>query len=294
MARPLRIQYEGALYHVTSRGNAGQRIFFDDRDRTHFLDVLAQAVERFQWICHAYCLMPNHYHLLLETPQGNLSRGMRHLNGVYTQGTNRRHKRSGHLFQGRFKAILVEKDSYLLQVARYIVLNPVRGKMVRSPGDWPWSSYLATLGEAVTPGFLSTKWLLEAFSEDSVRARSEYLDFVKGGVGISLWDGVRGGILLGREDFAERLKQVSLNAAESKEFPRSERLLLQPPLDELLRGTETDKGLRDERIYEAVRLHDYRLSDVGAALGLHYSTISRIVKQVEIAKGQKTRPDPNG
>ena len=287
MARPLRIEYEGALYHVTSRGNARQRIFFDDRDPNRFLAVLEQAVERSGWICHAYCLMPNHYHLLVETPRGNLSWGMRHLNGVYTQATNRRHKRSGHLFQGRFKAILVEKDNYLLQVARYIVLNPVRAKMVQDPGEWPWSSYRATIGEAASPSFLSTRWLLEAFNGDLTRARREYRGFVDEGVGIPLWAHVRSGVLLGCESFVEQVKPILHDAAQSKEHPRQARRLAHPSLSELLEGTEDDRSLRNQRIYEAVRVHDYRLSEVQDALGLHYSTISRIVKQVEAGKMSK-------
>ena len=146
MARPLRIEYEGALYHLTSRGNARERIFFTDSDREAFLGILGDVVERFGWLCHAYCLMTNHYHLLIETPNANLSRGMRHLNGVYTQWINRHNKRTGHIFQGRFRSILVEKESHLLELARYVVLNPVRAKMVRSPRDWRWSSYRATSG----------------------------------------------------------------------------------------------------------------------------------------------------
>ena len=128
MARPLRLEFPGAVYHVSSRGNARQRIFFGDADRELFLDTLTQGIARYRWLCHAYCLMENHYHLLIETPRANLSLGMRQLNGIYTQTFNRRHHRVGHLFQGRFRAILVEKESYLLELCRYIVLNPVRVK----------------------------------------------------------------------------------------------------------------------------------------------------------------------
>ena len=124
MARPLRIEYPGALYHVTSRGNAREDIFFDEKDRQRFLATLAHVIRDYHWICYAYCQMTNHYHLLIETPEANLSRGMRQLNGVYTQALNRRHGRVGHIFQGRFKALLVEKDGYLLELCRYIVLNP--------------------------------------------------------------------------------------------------------------------------------------------------------------------------
>jgi len=131
MARPLRLSYPGALYHVTARGNARQAIYTDDADRQMFLLVLEDVETRYHWLCHAYCLMDNHYHLLLETPQGNLSAGMRQVNGVYTQRFNRRHGRVGHIFQGRFKAILVERESYLLELCRYLVLNPVRAGIVR-------------------------------------------------------------------------------------------------------------------------------------------------------------------
>ncbi len=126
MSRPLRLEYAGALYHVTSRGNERKPIYLEDDDFELFLECLAGVCERFNWVIHSYCLMTNHYHLLVETPDGNLSKGMRQLNGVFTQDFNRRHKRVGHLFQGRYKAILVDKESYLLELCRYIVLNPVR------------------------------------------------------------------------------------------------------------------------------------------------------------------------
>ncbi len=140
MARPLRLEFAGALYHVTSRGDRREAIFEDDTDRRQFLSVRADVVADFNWICRAWCLMTNHYHLLIETPDGNLSKGMRQLNGVFTQASNRRHHRIRPRFQGRFKAILVDADSYFLELAPYVVLNPVRAGMVRDPGKWPWSS----------------------------------------------------------------------------------------------------------------------------------------------------------
>src|SRR5512135_2237813 len=140
MARPLRIEYPGALHHITARGNARKRIYKNDADREAFLETLRDVVKRFGWVCHAYCLMDNHYHLLIETPEGNLSRGMRQLNGIFTQRLNRRHGRVGHLFQGRFKAIVVERESYLLELCRYVVLNPIRAGMVTHLERYPWSS----------------------------------------------------------------------------------------------------------------------------------------------------------
>ena len=137
MARPLRLEFAGALYHITSRGDGREAIYLSDGDRELYLEVFAEVCEHCNWLCHAYCLMGNHYHLLVETPDANLSKGMRHLNGVYTQRFNRRHQRVGHVFQGRYKAILIQKESYLLEVARYIVLNPVRAGMVKHPESWP-------------------------------------------------------------------------------------------------------------------------------------------------------------
>ena len=146
MSRPLRLEYPGAIWHVTSRGNERKAIFADDDDREKFLEILGQAVVWADWRLHAYVLMGNHYHLLVETPEPTLSRGMRQLNGVYTQHYNRRHKRSGHLFQGRFKGILTEKESHLSELIRYVVLNPVRAKLCANAKDWRWSSYRATAG----------------------------------------------------------------------------------------------------------------------------------------------------
>ena len=160
MARPLRIEFVGGLYHVTSRGNARQDIYVDNHDRATFLDRADKTRTRYDWYVHAYCLTSNHYHLLIETGTPTLSKGMKLLNGVYTQSFNRRHRRVGHLFQGRYKAILVDKESYLLELARYIVLNPVRARMIRSATDWKWSSYRATAGLADKEPLLTTDWIL--------------------------------------------------------------------------------------------------------------------------------------
>jgi putative transposase len=135
MTRPVRIEFSGALYHVTSRGDRKEAIYEDDVDRERFLEILGEVVRVWNWTCHAFCLMTNHYHLVIETPDGNLSKGMRQLNGVYTQASNRRHGRVGRLFQGRYKAILVDGDAYLLELTRYVVLNPVRAGMFRHPGE---------------------------------------------------------------------------------------------------------------------------------------------------------------
>ena len=139
MARPLRLEFAGGLYHVTSRGERREDIFTGDEDRLAWRGIFADVCERFNWVCHAYCLMSNHYHIVVETVEGNLAQEMRQLNGVYTQYVNRTHARVGHVFQGRYKAIQDEKDAYLLELSRYVVLNPVRAGMVARAEDWQWS-----------------------------------------------------------------------------------------------------------------------------------------------------------
>src|SRR5262249_61874578 len=179
MARPLRIEFGGALYHVTSRGDRREDIYFNDSDREAWLEMLGQVSSRFNWVCHAYCQMTNHYHMVVETPEGNLAQGMRQLNGAYTQYVNRRHNRVGHVFQGRYKAILVERDSQLLELARYVVLNPVRARMVSDAERWKWSSYGAMTGIAPRPPWLETDWLLGQFSVQRKRAIPKFIDFVR-------------------------------------------------------------------------------------------------------------------
>ena len=207
MARPLRIEYDGALYHITSRGNERKAIFKDPGDRQLFLRILAQVTEHFHWICHAYCLMNNHYHLVIETPDGNLSKGMRRLNGVYTQAFNRRHHRVGHLFQGRFKAILVQKESHYLEVCRYVVLNAVRAKTVKHPGKWPWSSYRATCGAGPVVGCLTVDELLSHFGTRRAPAQEKYRQYVAEGIaGTTIWENLEAQSLLGMEGFADALR----------------------------------------------------------------------------------------
>ena len=286
MARPLRIEYEGALYHVTSRGNAREKIFFTKTDHHAFLDILTQVVERYGWICHAYCLMTNHYHLLIETPNANLSRGMRHLNGVYTQWVNRQMRRTGHLFQGRFKSILVEKESHLLELARYVVLNPVRAKMVRSPRNWRWSSYRATAGQVAAPSFLTIAWMLSQLGDTPSRATAAYRKFVREGKGITIWDQLQRGSLLGTEEFVNQIAPLLNDQVGNTEFNRSARLMGRPTLA-LIFSAVHNKEARNEFIHQAMRVHEYTLKEVAEFTGLHYSTISVIASRVDEEKHQE-------
>lgn len=278
MARPIRIEYPGAVYHVTSRGNRKGSIFEDDEDRESFLEVLASTVDRYHWVCHAYCLMGNHYHLLIETPQPNLSMGMRQLNGVYTQRFNRAHDGVGHVFQGRFKSIVVEKESYLLELCRYIVLNPVRCGMVEEPGKWPWSSYLATVGRVSRPGFLKVDWLLSQFDRNRDEARRRYERFVYAGINKeSPWDNIRGRVLLGSDGFVAEHEKHLEGAREVKEIPRVERFGARPSLKTLF-GRPKSKQERNQIIRCAHLDHGYTLKEIADYLGIHYTTVSKILK----------------
>lgn len=283
MARPLRIEFSGAVYHVTARGNAGQPVFADKEDRATFLGALGEAVARFGWLCHAYCLMDNHYHLLLETPQPNLARGMRQLNGIYTQRFNRRHDRAGHLFQGRYKAILVEREAHLLELCRYIVLNPVRAGLTRGPGKAPWTSYRATLGQVAPPPFLTVDWVLDQFGPDRAAAQEAYRRFVRAGTEApSPWDSLRGQVLLGGEAFVERLAPLLAEAAARPEVPKRQRRLARPTLAKLLSGAAAaPRDVRNRQIAVAYLDHGYTLADIAGHLGLHYTTISKIVRAAE-------------
>ena len=179
MARPLRIEFSGAFYHVTSRGNEEKEVFKSQKDREKFLDYLATASSRYGAVIHAFCLMGNHYHLLLETPDGNLSQIMRHINGAYTTYFNSRRKRAGHLFQGRYKAVLVEAEAYATELTRYIHLNPVRAGITVCPETYPWSSYRGYIGQTATPKWLRTGFILDTFALDREQAQKKYQQFVE-------------------------------------------------------------------------------------------------------------------
>jgi len=227
MARQLRLEFPGAIWHVTSRGNEKRPIYRDDWDRTRFLDLLEDAVSLQQWTLHAWVLMESHYHLLLETPQvPSLSLGMKRLNERYAAWFNRRHDRVGHLFQGRFKGILVERESHLLELMRYVVLNPVRCGAVRYAGDWPWSNYRATAGLRAPEPWLEIDWTLAQFDlHDQLRAQTEYRRFVADGRGAAYapWEDLVGQVYLGGTEFCERMQELVCAKPRSREFPRAQR-----------------------------------------------------------------------
>jgi putative transposase len=270
MSRPLRIEFAGALYHVMARGNARAAIFLDDADRQAFCLGLARVCERFDWRLWAYCLMDNHYHLLIETVQPTLSRGMREVNGVYTQAFNRHHARVGHVLQGRYKAVLVDKDSYLLELSRYIVLNPVRARLCATAGDWPWSSYAAVMGKAAAPERLAVEATLALFSDDRGAARRAYARFVVAGVEAEPPQDRRQ-LYVGDDDFVARMAARAGHV--SSEVPRQQRAT------RTLAQYARDHRDRDEAIRAAYASGTYTLKAIGEHFGLHYATVSRIARR---------------
>jgi REP element-mobilizing transposase RayT len=283
MARPLRIEFPGAVYHITSRGNERKAVFRDDQDRKIFLDALADVSLRYNWFCHAYCLMDNHYHLLIDTPDGNLSIGMRQLNGIYTQRFNKRHGRVGHLFQGRFKAVLVQKDSHLLEACRYVVLNPVRARRVQRPEEWFWSSYGATSGRTKRHRCLVTDWVLSQFGSQRKAAEARYRRFVRDGIGAgSIWKGMRAQSVLGESDFIESLSDYVKGKRQIPDIAKSQRFINRPPLSDILGlGVLRDKRKRNESIRGAVFEHGYTQREVADHLGIHFTSVSRILRTKE-------------
>ena len=286
MARPLRIELAGGLYHVTSRGDRREAIYRDDQDRAEWLSLFGDVCGRFNWRCHAYCQMTNHYHILVETPDANLSKGMRQLNGVFTQQINRRHALVGHLFQGRFKAIIVERDAYLLELARYVVLNPVRAGMVEEASVWQWSSDRAMMGLAPAPDWLETDWVLGQFGSDRRRARVAYAAFVAEGLAQpNVWDGLRHQVFLGSEQFVERLSGEAKPLERLREVPRAQRRPLAKPLV----WFDQAYPVRREAMAQAFLTGVYTMKDIADHFGVHYSTVSRAVRWYE--KDRLSRPN---
>lgn len=277
MARPLRLEFAGALYHITSRGNERKPIYFDDADFDKFLSLLGNVCGQYNWVVHAYCLMTNHYHLLLETPEANLSKGMRQLNGTFTQAINRKHQRVGHLFQGRYKAILVDKDAYLLELSRYVVLNPIRANMVQTLDSWPWSSWHATIGKAESPEWLNTDALLGMFAKQRSAAREKYAAFVHQGKDVPVWTKLSNQIFLGNDNFVQSHLALLNGQDDLCDIPKKQRRDAPKTLIEYEKSAKT----RNDAIVAAYCSGGYTLKEIGQHFGLHYSRVSKIVAKVK-------------
>lgn len=275
MTRPLRVELSDSYYHVMARGNRRESIYLNDEDRRAFLGLLDRLYERLGWTCYAYCLMTNHYHLLLHTPGPDLSKGMRELNGIYTQGFNRRHRRAGHVLQGRYTAHLVDKDSYLKELSRYVVLNPVRAGMVQGPRQYPWSSYRATTGQTAAPRWLNVDDMLKQFGKRRPKAISAYKEFVRDGMrNATALEPPKFALFHGNDEFIQRsVKRLHL-PDNLEQVSRHQKRVMDKPLEWYF-----DKHDRNEAINEAWSSGRYSQAEIARYLNLHYSTISRIITE---------------
>ncbi len=301
MARPLRLEFPGAVYHLTARGNAQQDIFLDTMDRDNFLTILGREINQQRWKCYAYCLMDNHYHLLVETPEANLVKGMRRLNSTYAQSFNRRHQRVGHVLQGRYKSILVERDTHLLELARYIVLNPVRAGMVEHAGAWPWSSFCATTDEAPRPLWLDVMWLLSQFEQQEPQAIRAYRQFVQEGRrAASPWRALRGQIWLGDEPFRQYMQSV-IEGQRLQDIPLAQCHPIRPLASEILAAVSSayrrPKALISDRsfkpafrawVYLLRRATNLPLKEVALMAGISGPRVSQIQREIEHGEGEPT------
>lgn len=296
MARQWRIEYAGAIYHVLSRGNSGQEIFRSKDDRQLFLDLLAKLVERFDIEVHAYVLMGNHYHLLLKTKHANLSRAMQWFGTSYTRKFNLKNSTGGHLFQGRFKSILVENDTYLLRLSCYIHRNPVRAGIVERLADYQWSSYgFYAYKKKKVPAWLTIKTILNQLSgQDQHKAYrikvQQYSDEQS-----SIWENVKYGLIYGSQHFVADLKARFLDGKKDEELPQRNRLL-RPVDPQLLLNSASDvlgfdleaarkakkiapgeKEKRDMLIYLLWKTGGLSNQEIGSLTGVTYSLVSKVV-----------------
>ncbi len=283
MARPLRITYPGAFYHVTSRVNVQKDVFKSRKDREKFLKYLASATERYGAEIHVYCLMSNHYHLLLETPACNLSQIMQHINGAYTTYFNVKRKRSGHLFQGRFKAILVEADEYATELSRYIHLNPVRARIAGNPEDYPWSSYRSYIGQSSASEWLKRDFVLGYFGKNATDAMKSYRTFVEELLGEEYESPLKktfGTAILGTAGFIETITATHIMTKElDRDVPALRQFASRPSLEEIRSAVNTvigndEKLARQAGMYLCHRYSGEKLRTIGELFNVRESAIT--------------------
>ena len=291
MARPLRITFPDAFYHVTSRGNEQKAVFKSNSDREKFLSYLESAAERYNAVIHAFCLMDNHYHLLLETPSANLPQIMRHINGAYTTYFNIKRSRSGHLFQGRYKAILVDKDTYAKELSRYIHLNPVRAHMAKVPGDYPWTSYNAYIGESKAPDWLHREFILAYFGKQTATAQKRYREFVQAlarrECGSPLSE-ASSSLVLGPAEFVQNIKKRFIGKqVRSRDLPAlrqiNKGLDLETVVDLVKRELkDASMQTRNACIYLCRKYTGQKLRTIGQQFGISDAAVSQVCKRLKV------------
>jgi len=291
MSRPLRIEYPGAFYHVMNRGLERRDIFNTPENFQYFLGLLSALHEKYGLMVHSYCLMSNHYHLYIETPNGDLSKIMRQLDGVYTQKFNKLNKRVGPLFQGRYKAILIDQESYSLQLSQYIHLNPVKAKLVHKPDQYKWSSYPAIIDKVKKPDFLDISWLLAQFHRSRKRAITEFKKYTLGGIDHK-WlpeEDIYKGTILGSEDFVSFIRDKFLdNRKADREVPLLQiiqKKVTPNDVEETLKKYRLNPKLENKlMIYALKKFTNLTLREIGRRTGKnHYSAVTHAVNRLIVA-----------
>lgn len=295
MARQLRIEYPDAYYHVTARGNERKEIFKSEKDREKFLSYLESAVKRYGAVIHVWCLMSNHYHLLIETPSGNLSQIMQHINGAYTNYFNTKRKRSGHLFQGRYKGILVEADEYALELSRYIHLNPVRIGIASEPSDYKWSSFQEYAGKKKTPDWLTTEFILGYFDKSESAAQKKYSVFVEEMTGKehkNPFQQMVASTMLGTPEFVAAIQEQHLDGkSHHRNLPALKQLKGKPTIDQILEITGNVLNA-DEKLATKVAIHlchrysGAKLKEIGERFGVKESAVSQSSGRFAVEQGK--------
>ncbi|MTW13785.1 LacI family DNA-binding transcriptional regulator [Pseudoduganella eburnea] len=280
MNRPLRIELDNSLYHITARGDRQDKIFRSDNDRLTWLSLLGETCERFNFSVRSYCQMTNHFHILLETANGELGRGMCHLNGKYSRYFNRTHGLVGHVFQGRYKAILCQTELYQHELSRYIELNPVRAKIVAHPVDWPWSSYAAKMGLVDSPIWLRSDEILAQFGGDRSSAMDAYQQFVLAGLGgKSPLANVSNHLILGDEIFQASIIGQPIDG-NPLEVVRAQRRAVARPLKDYFSEYRNPK----EAMARAYSSLAYSMPEIAQHAGVSVKTVSRAIAQFESLK----------
>jgi putative transposase len=288
MARRPRLQFPGAVYHVMSRGNRKSDIFNTNDDRRCFMNTLGESALTYHVRVYAACLMRTHYHIVLDTPRGNLSAMMRQLNGEYSQDCNRRYERTGHTFEARFHSIVVQRERYLRRVARYVVLNPVKGRLCADPAAWPWTTYRATAGLEPCQPWLHIDWIDWAFKTDSrSEAHERYRKYVNNGVATPLHIDT-GVFILGTKRFHQAVLTAIQESEEDRLLPQSCRAWVRTPLDSIFADVEANYRSRDEAILAAHHMYGHRLAEIAVFLGIHSSTASKALRRACEARAKAT------
>jgi len=297
MSRPLRIEFPGAVYHVTARSAGGETIFTVDAERSHFLDLLGREIGQHRWLCYGFCLLDSEYRLVVETPEGDLGRGIGRLNAIYSQWFNRRHHRNGHLFRGRYKAVVLEKDVWLAPVLRDLALAPVRAGLTEKPGRWPWSSHRSIGKGRGTPDWLSVDAVLAEFADAAQSPRKSYRQFVnEGGQSPRPWEQVRAQLYLGSNAWLERMTRAQGKPEAAGLSPaRSERPSRETIIGAVARcagvpaAATLDRHVRQDvfqvTVYLLRRAADLSLKEVADLARVSPPRISQIQRAIEDAGG---------